>query len=120
MIEELLTAQLLADTDITDEIGDRLYPVSIPEKTEYPCISYQTISNTDATTLNKDEPTLNFKRIQINIWAKNYSDCKTLEGLIKSSIYNGTLKAGVENIRDTPADKLKIFGTSLDIIANNK
>jgi len=120
MIENRLYNTLSNDTDITDLVGTRIFPVAIPEKTDYPCISYQTISNTDTTTMNNDLPTLNFKRLQVNVWSDKYSEVKTLELLVRNAIYTGEIKGRVEAIRDNNDSELKIFGINIDISANNK
>lgn len=120
MIETRLYNTLKNDTDITDLVDDRIFPIVIPEKTDYPCISYQSISDRDITTMNNDLPTLNFKRLQINIWSKSYLECKDLESKVRNAIYLGEIKGRVESSRDEEDSKLKIFGISFDIIANNK
>ena len=118
MIEEKVYNALKNNTDITNLVDTRIYPNVIPENTTYPCISYQTISNRDITTLGNEQPTLNFKRMQINIWSKKYGTCKVLEGYVKDSIYG--VFARVQDVRDENDKELKIFGTSLDIISSNK
>lgn len=120
LIEQQLYELLRDDAAISAVVSTRIFPVTIPEQTIYPAISYQTISNRDITTLNYDNPDLNFKRIQINIWSDKYPDVKNLETLIKTAIYTGTFSGRVESIRDINDKELKIFGASIDIIASNK
>lgn len=118
MIEQKVYEALKNNANITSLVGTRIYPSVIPETTTYPCISFETISNRDITTLNNDLPTLNYKRIQINIWAKTYGNCKLLEGYVKEAIYG--VKGRFQDTRDIPDKELKIFGTSIDILINNK
>lgn len=125
LIEQRIYDLLSNDTQIIAVAGDRIYPVAIPEQTDYPCISFETISNRDVTTLDNILPGLNYKRIQINIWSKTYGNCKVLEERIKTIVYeqntNGDRVNGkIESIRDTNDKELKIFGTSLDALVNNK
>jgi hypothetical protein len=117
-VEQKLYNALSNNGTLTALVGDRIFPVVIPEKTAYPCISYQTISNRDITDMSYSEPTLNFKRIQINIYDDEYGKVKNLRDIVKTEIYANVGR--VESERDNEDDKLKIFGVSLDIIANNK
>jgi hypothetical protein len=125
LIEQRVYDLLKNDSSVAGLVGTRIYPVVIPEQTTYPCISFQTISDRGITTLNNDLPTLNFKRIQINIWSETYGNCKILEERIKTIVYTqnsnaDTINGKVETIRDTNDKELKIFSTSLDILMNNK
>ena len=125
LIEQRVYDLLKNDATVASLVGTRIYPVVIPEQTTYPCISFQTISDRGITTLNNDLPTLNFKRIQINIWSATYGNCKVLEERIKTIVYTQNSNADyiegkVETVRDTNDQELKIFGTSLDILTNNK
>lgn len=118
MIEQKVYDSLKNNTDITDLVGTRIYPSAIPEEADYPCMSFTTIGNRDITTLKNDMPTLNFKRLQVSIWAENYGTCKLIEGYIKDSIYG--IGGRTQDIRDSVDRDSKIFGTSVDIIINNK
>lgn len=120
IIEERLFDTLTTDTDIVALVGNRVYPVIVPEQTEYPCISYQVISGKAISTLSHDLATLKFKRIQINIWAEDYSQVKELEDLVTDAIYTGVVKGHTENYRDLNDSELRLFGSSLDMVANNK
>lgn len=119
-IEQRVYDTLSNDTSITALTALRIYPVVIPETTVYPCISYQVISGREISTLNHDLPTLRFKRIQINIWAEKYPEVKALEDLVTNALYTGEIKGHVENYRDAEDKELKIFGSSIDFVANNK
>lgn len=125
LIEERVYNLLKNDASIASLVGTRIFPVIIPEQTTYPCISFQTISDRGITTLNNDLPTLNFKRIQINIWSETYGNCKVLEERIKTIVYTqnsnaDSIQGKVESVRDTNDKELKIFSTSLDILTSNK
>jgi len=39
MIEESLKTKILADTDVTDDIGQRLYILKLPQKPTYPAVT---------------------------------------------------------------------------------
>lgn len=119
-IEQKLYTSLTTNSDITNLTSLRIYPVAIPESTDFPCISYQVISNRHISDLNHSKPTLEFKRIQLNIWSENYEEVKTLEEYSLEAIYNGDIKGHIENSRDLVDKELKLFGVSLDLIASNK
>lgn len=125
LIEERLYNLLKNDTQIAALVSTRIYPMILPLKVTYPCISFQTISDRGITTLNNDLPTLNYKRIQVNVWSKTYGACKVLEARINTVVYtqntNGDIVMGkVESVRDTNDSELHVFGTSLDLLLNNK
>ena len=44
-IEEALKIYLLSKTEITDIIGDRLYPEVLPQDVDFPALTYLEVSN---------------------------------------------------------------------------
>lgn len=119
-IEQRLYTSLSSNSDITDLTQLRIYPISIPENTDFPCISYQVVSGRAISDMNYSVPTLKFKRIQVSIWSRNYAEVKSLEDIVTDTIYSGSIKGHIENYRDMVDTELKLFGVSLDFIANNK
>lgn len=74
MIEDGIVALLRADATVTGLIGNRIYPVIVPEPTVYPCLSYQVVSASPEATLDSSDR--GSKRVQVDAWGTSYADCK--------------------------------------------
>jgi len=76
-IESSLRSYLLADSDISALVGDRIYPMTLPANSELPAIVYQTISNTREQVMNHKSG-IAHPRIQLTCWCDTYSEVKNL------------------------------------------
>ncbi len=95
MIEQGIHDLLLADTAVSGLIGNRLYPLMLPEAAMFPAASYQLISAIEQYTL--DGPLgLTQARLQIDAWGQTYGSAKILAAAIHAVLngYDGTLDEG--------------------------
>ena len=94
MIEAGIVALVTADATMTGLIGNRMYPVLLPEPTVYPCLSYQVVTASSMFALDRTQ--IATKRFQFDAWGANYGDCKSvlvaLDGLLNG--YSGVLADG--------------------------
>lgn len=86
MIESDLYAHLSNDTDLSDLVGDNIYPIKAKDGVLTPYITYLIVSNIDITSLQGDNYE-NKTRVQLDIFSKSYSEVKEISGAVKSSMY---------------------------------
>lgn len=88
MIDELVAAL----RDQTQAQG-RIRPMALPQGSELPAIVYQTVSHTKMPT--HDRGGLEQPRVQLSLWAANYSDARALftevDDLLDCRTYGGVL-----------------------------
>ena len=72
-IEKAIASLVLADQKINSLIGDRFYPVGVPQEDPLPAATYQLISSVREHTMDGPDGLVE-ARIQINAWAATYVD----------------------------------------------
>ena len=123
-LDEAVRALLLAQTSITNIIGQRLYPFRAPDNTPLPCVTYQRVSNLRDHVLSGEQAKFCETIFQIDSWveeATKLSQLRTLAQNIRTTLddFRG-VTSGVdiqailsENEFDQPFDDVsKIFGVS--------
>ena len=76
-------ALLLSDSDISAQVGTRVYPVKLPQNPTYPAITYQVISNQSEKLLEGPDR-IRRARIQIDVWAATISSCQTITNFVRT------------------------------------
>lgn len=81
-----LYTYLQSKAAITAVVGTRVYPMRSPQgSSNYPCISYQTISSRSTYSHSGDNQ-LRFERVQINCFARTAKAAKDLAELVRLSL----------------------------------
>lgn len=95
-IESALRAHLLADSNISNEISTRMFPLRLPQNTEFTAITYQVISG-DSTYTQDGDSGLDRPRIQIDVWDPSYEKSVEVGNLVKDRLsgFKGTV-SGIE------------------------
>ena len=90
-IETALVTHILADPAIVAVIGNRLYPLAIPQGGEVPAIVYQRVSSPRTLTLDGDS--VNSPRIQFSCYAETFGQAKQLAMRLYESLdcFSGVL-----------------------------
>lgn len=125
MLEVALRTYLLAQTAISDVIGDRLQPLPAPEDLSmYPCITFKEISHLGSYT--NDGPTgWNQERLLYNCRASTWLQARQLRDLLKAALepLRGQLSDGsrvflveVENADQFFDTGLRIHGSGLYVL----
>jgi hypothetical protein len=110
-------------------IGKRFYPVVLPEDPQYPCASYQVISDVPEYTLDAT-PGMISTRIQIDTWSggtanATFSDAKnaqlairTLLEYFRGQLPDGTWVSGilVANARDGYEQDARAYRCTTDFM----
>jgi hypothetical protein len=81
MIEESLRAKILADTDVTDDIGQRLYILKLPQSPTLPAVTYFKVSNPRHHDIDVAMP-----RYQFDIWAESYITARGVADNIRKAL----------------------------------
>ena len=79
-IEEAIYSYLSGEAGITTIVGNRIYPMILPQDTDYPALTYFRVSGPEHH--DKD---VAFPRIQISCWAEKYEEARTLAGEVKAA-----------------------------------
>ena len=87
---------LLNNTDITDIVGDNIYPLYIPQEIPLPCITYQMVS-TDPNGTKDGVSSLDVERYQVNVYSDNFNEMNDLQKLVRTTLdfYTGEV-AGLD------------------------
>ena len=95
MIETAIRSILINDATVKD-ITTRCYPVTIPQSPTYPLILYTKITGMRDHHLQGPNGRAH-PRMQIESWAKTYTEAKTLAGAIREALdgYSGTASGTV-------------------------
>lgn len=96
--EEALFAHLKGYTGLKNLVGDRIYPLILPQKAVLPAITYQKISG---ERLHKLQGDTGFTRpvYQLSCLAENYAQCKAVAEQLRLCLQNHSgLMGGIEGV----------------------
>jgi hypothetical protein len=114
LLEISIYSHLLASTGVTAQTSTRIYPLMLPQNTEYPAQTYQRISTIPVNSLSGY---LNYEnaRIQIDSWATGYSAVKTLaRNTHKAMDVAIAFRATLESEEDTLDPEMNLYRVSQD------
>lgn len=120
MIIEEAISDLIESLDL---VGDRVYPMRLPQDEPLPAVVYQSISR--AREESHSGPSgLYHPRIQLNCWDDSYTGAKKLAKRIIQALdgYKGTVgsikigKIKVANVLDDQEEETDMFRQIVDII----
>lgn len=82
---------LAGSTAVSALVGDRIQPGYLGDRGDYPAITYQEISRTNATSGSNGRNPVN-KRVQVDCWAGTYAGLDTLVSAVLGALdgYTGT------------------------------
>ena len=91
-IETGLNAHLLADGGVAAIVGDRVYPINVPQDVDLPAVAYMRISGAPDYT-HDGESGLESARFQFTCEALTYSAAKGLALAVRAAIsgYTGAM-----------------------------
>jgi hypothetical protein len=98
ILEEGLYAHLTSDSDVTDLVSLRIYPLQVPQDVDLPAMAYQRISG--PRDQSQAGPSgLVWARIQLTFLGSTYLEAKTVAGAVRGSIdgFKGTMGDVVVN-----------------------
>lgn len=77
MLESDLRTYLIEDSTLTGYVGERIYPLTLPQGVELPAITYQRVSCVSSYNLDRPNGVVEV-RIQIDTWASKYITMKQI------------------------------------------
>lgn len=104
MIESDVRTYLIGNAGVAALIGDRCYPVELPQGATVPAVTYQRVFGTEGIT--HDGPSgLGRARLQLDCWADTYSEAVGVSHAITSAlrVYPDTR---IVNEMDSPVPEL--------------
>lgn len=119
MIQETLLTILLDDSYVTNVVGQRIYPLRMPQNASLPAVVYQRIGVDPVSSLSGDSY-LDRARIQITCWALSYSAAVNLANKIRQSINRSEdIKSITVFEMDTEDPETKSYGVISDYLIWN-
>lgn len=126
-IESGLYTHLTNDPDVSALVGDRIYPLLVPQDASLPAIAYQRIS-TGREEAHTGPSGLCSARIQLTCIADSYESAKSVADAVRKSLDGfsgtmGTFEVGacfVVNDRDDWASSFDVPVVRLDVIIWHK
>ncbi len=92
MIEQTLRSYLLAQPAIAALIGERVYPLVLPQGAALPAITYQRISSVRESS-HEGPSGLAHPRFQLNCWSGTYAGARAMADAVRPSV-NATRSLG--------------------------
>lgn len=125
-IESGLFTFLSTNAGLEALIGQRIYPLRIPENATLPALAYQKVSGPSEHSKDGDM-SLNHPRFQLTCWADKYADAKAVRTAVMAALQSfangGSFGGGpvvdqiiVENDADLHDPASLEFGASVDAI----
>jgi len=91
-LEEGIVAHLMADSDVTDLISTRLYPMVVPQDVSLPAVAYQRISG-PREPVHEGASGLARARMQFTVLGSTYEGGKDVAEALRGSMdgFSGTM-----------------------------
>lgn len=84
-VEAFLTKWLSGNANVRKSVGNRIYPVELPQGAGVPSLTYYKVSEEGQKTLNGLSG-LTRTRMAIDCWATSYSDANALAKIIRGNV----------------------------------
>ena len=97
MIADHFYSYITAQSSVTSLVSTRIYPVILPQKPVYPCVTFREDSHEIGETFDgQSGPTDSY--YQVDAWAKTYAEATSIGNAIRSALQNTTGSFGGINI----------------------
>jgi len=99
MIEYAVRRQLLDNAAVAAIVGDRIYPLTIPQGEPLPVITYRVVA-TDEDNQEGDADTLARARVQLDCWAMTHKQANDLARAVRLALptTTGALGSGTNRV----------------------
>ena len=96
MIYEGFRQQILDDTDLASELGDKFYPLAAPQSAAVPYCVFGETSEEGTPTHDGGSSGLCRAVFRLSVWTNNYMESRRIADLIRNRMdgYAGTAGAG--------------------------
>ncbi|MGB9780621.1 DUF3168 domain-containing protein [Caldanaerobacter sp.] len=126
MLEQAIYGYVSTHAGVTALVGNRIYPLLLPQNPTYPAIVYSRVSRIYEKDLSGT--VWNQSRIQFSCYAKKYSEAKAVAEQLRSAFrdYRGKIGdidimvADVTNEIDLYEPDTALFNVSIDVLIKHK
>ena len=94
-------------------VGNRCYPLVMPQNPTLPAIVYQRIASAPSNTL-ATPPTIDQVRLQIDSYAATYSEAKSTALSVRNAMESATFKATLQSDDDSYEPETRLYRVSMD------
>jgi len=105
-VQEGVVAHLMADSDVTDLIGTRLFPLVVPQDASLPASAYQIIDDQQEHT-HSGPSGLKFARLQFTHHASTYSEVYDVKAAVEASIDGKRRGLGSVNVQSVESQSAR-------------
>jgi hypothetical protein len=93
---KVIAQQLLDDATVVSYVGDKIFPIKIPQGQEYPCIVY-TFDSQVPTLIKQAASPLDVVGCQLTIYNDDYASCEAIAEACRSVLdqLEGTIEGVV-------------------------
>lgn len=126
MLEKAIYSYISTYPGLTALVGNRIYPLVIPQNPTYPAVAYSRVSRVYEKDLSGTA--WNQSRMQFSVYARKYSDAKAVVEQIRAAFrdYRGKINgidvmlADISNEVDLYEPDTALFHVSIDILIIHK
>ena len=114
--ESDLRAHLLGASGITTLVGERIYPITRPQNSVLPAITYTRIFGNPVQSIGGFTSATSEIRIQIDCWASTYDQVQALALAVRDRMFvtAATFRSYMQSDTDFYEDDTKIYRVSMD------
>ena len=120
-VEHSIVQFLMAETKVADLVGNRVFPVKLPDQTELPAITYARISSVRQRS-HSGKSNLTGSRYQFSIWAKTQRACAEVRDAFIEKIdcaQTGDILAFHENDNEMYSPAVDAYHMPVDVMINH-
>jgi hypothetical protein len=127
-IEAGFYARVTGDTGAAALIGDRLYPLQIPQEATLPAAAYAVVSSDPFPYLGQPASSW-ITRIEVSVWARSYAAARAAAAAVRAAVdhqTSGWTGATVTGVRisqgetDSYNPKTQEYETALELTVTHK
>lgn len=128
MIDHAIYSKLSQDSNITAIVGQRIYPVKLPQEVTIPAIRFSRVSTTGRIITHSGSADVAKSRYQFSCYAEDILTAKNISEKIRQLFHGQTFEENGEEVFNATAvnevdlydDDLDEFNVVLDIIFFHK
>lgn len=102
-IEEQLVAMMLGDAGLAEIVGDRVYPLVVPQETPLPAVTYQEVDTRALASAGGDDGRRE-SQFAVSVWGESYPAVKGARGALLG-LFHGYRGGMVERIEARSRDE---------------
>lgn len=116
MIQQDIFRILSEDVEIASYVGNRIYPIELPQGSSVPAIVYITNDMMPINSLD-GESGLDSGLIEITCWAKTYMTAHLMAAAVRSAFQESGLGVTTDNLQDTQDEETRNYGVIMTMKA---